>query len=634
MSGILSSYTVMQKAEWSGRTFYAAKDRRSGQVVHLIATRATDPLQPYQHPSLPHVNPLAAEGDILWLAGAVSEGDTLEDLRNGSQLSESDLVSALLTVLDGLAILAKLPGAPVPSYVDPACVRRDSLGRWKLDYLALAHAPEARMPATEPYGVHPFGILLYWLITGQTVRRSRVPLSRVEHGISAALQFVLIRALGRSYPSLAELRADIERAGQEHEFRPIVHKPLSRPAGANPIPHPVRLHPLQPQSQSSLPPSVVLAPAPPQQRHTEELLTHIPVIPMNHPQRHPTQLQAQPQPLSQQPPSRRLPELEHHRVALGGGPHIPIDDRPWALPPRPPGGYRKYVVPPPPNQAVVKAIRLGSLSLVSLATVFLTGAVMLKAGLIPPDLLPGLWRGPTPVVRMPGPGQPGGQLPPEPAGPVYGPTLPGPFPPQEPGPTEPGPEEPGEPAPTEPEEPIEEGPPDVGIDPPPPPVSNPPPAVTPPPVKNPPSPPKANPIPPIQPPTQPVPTPPSQQPEPPQTKRPEPEPGTNEYADASQGGLPTIVHFNGRDLGWAYIIPHPNSPYITINTFNRLFGRNVYWIPQEGGSIRLFNGAQSVITTDYKLVRDRLWLKLTPFLQDALGIHVQAYNEKGMFFAQ
>lgn len=632
MSGILSNYTVMQKADWSGRTFHAAQDRRSGQVVHLIATRPTDPLEPYQHASLPHVKPLAAEGDTLWLVGAVSEGDTLEDLRNGSQLSESDLVSALLTVLDGLASLARLPGIPVPSYVDPACVRRDALGRWKIDYLVLAHAPEARMPATEPYGVHPFGILLYWLITGQTVRRSRVPLSRVEHGISAALQFVLIRALGRSYPSLAELRADIERAGQEHEFRPILHKPLPRAAGVQPVPHPVRLQP----AQATAPASVVLAPPAP--RQTEELLTHIPVIPMNHPQRN----QPKPQPQLLSSPATRLPELEHHRVRLSGGPQIPIDDRPWALPPRPPGGYRKYVVPPPPNPAVVKAVRMGSLSLVSLATVFLTGAVMLKAGLIPPDLLPGLWRSTTPVVHMPGPG---GQLPPEPAGPVYGPALPGtplptePGPPQ-PGPTEPEPEEPEEPGepepppPAEPEEPIEEGPPDVGINPPPPPVSNPPPANAPPPVKNPPSPPKVNPIPPIQPPKQPIPTPPSQQPEPPQTKRPEPEPGTSDYADASQGGLPTIVHLNDRNLGWAYIIPHPANPYITINTFNRLFGQNVFWIPQEGGSIRLFNGARSVITTDYTLVRDRLWLKLTPFLQEALGVRVTAYNEKGMFFAQ
>jgi hypothetical protein len=628
LSSVLGGYTVMQKADWSGRTFYAAQDRRSGQVVHLVATRATDSLEPYQHASLPHLQPLVAEGDMLWLSGAVSEGDTLEDLRNGAHLSESDMVSALLTVLDGLASLARLPGTPVPSYVDPACVRRDSLGRWKLDYLALAHAPEARMPATEPYGVHPFGILLYWLITGQTVRRSRVPLSRVEHGISAALQFVLIRALGRIYPSLAELRADIERAGQEHEFRPILHKPLPRPAGGQPVPHPVRL----PVAQSTTPGSVVPL-QPKSVRQTEELLTHIPVIPMNHPQvnRPPaTPPQSTPVQLTQthSAPPKRLPELEHHRVTLGGGPQIPMDDRPWALPPRPAGGYRKYVVPPPPNPKVVKAIRVGSLSLVSLATVFLTGAVMLKAGILPPDLLPSLWRSPAPVAGRPEPGGPGGLLPPEPAGPVYGPTLPGPGPGQ-PEPEQPGPTEPREPIDEPVEEPIEEPPPVGGINPPPPPV------VTPPPVKNPPAPPKTTPIPPVEPPKTPVPTPPANPPtEPPNTKRPEPEPGSGDFADASQGGLATRIHFNGNDLGWAYIIPHPTSPYITINTFNRLFGQNVYWIPMEGSSIRLVNGAHNVITTDYTLVRDRLWLKLTPFLQEALGIHVTAYNEKGIFFTQ
>ncbi|HWI60874.1 MAG TPA: hypothetical protein VNT75_03450 [Symbiobacteriaceae bacterium] len=584
MSGILGGYTVMQQAEFAGRRFFSAQDRRTGQVVHLVAAPVSDPLEPYQHPSLPHVQSLALEGDTRWFIGAVSEGDTLEDLRAGSQLSESDLVSALLSVLDGLTSLAFLQPAPVPAYLDPACIKRDRLGRWTLDYLALAQAPEARLPASPPYGVHAFGVLLYWLVTGQTVRRSRVQLNRVE-GISAALQFILIRCLGKSYPSLAELRADIERAGHEHEFRQILHKAPARSAGVLPPPRPIHL-----------PPKTKAA-------ETEDLLTHIPVIPPQH----------------QEPSTRRLPEMEHHRVILGG-PQIPMDDRPWALPPRPTEGYRKYVVPPPPNPLVVKAIRWGSLGLVSLATVFLAGAVIWKAGLLPGK----------PVARMPDYVEPGAQignpLPPAPNGPIAGP----PVLPPEPGKQDPPPTD------------------VVVTDPPPaekPPSTKQPAPPSEPPKSTPPAPPKSAPAQPAQPaPTQPVPVPPPKQPAPPPEQstppveaakpaRPTPEPGSPDFVDASQGGLPVMIYFNNRRMGWAYIFPHQASPYISINTFNRLFGRNLYWVPQEGGSIRLLNGNQNVITNDYNLVKDRLWLRLTPFLQEALGIQVKAYNENGMYFS-
>ncbi|HYF93400.1 MAG TPA: hypothetical protein VD969_14305 [Symbiobacteriaceae bacterium] len=596
MSGILSGYTVMQQAEWAGRRFFTAQDRRTGQVVHLVAGPVTDALAPYQHPSLPPLQPVAVESDTRWLVGPVTEGETLEDLRTGNQLSESDLVSALLSVLEGLASLTALPSPPAPSYLDPACIKRDRLGRWSLDYLALAHAPEARSAANPPYGVHAFGVLLYWLITGQTVRRSRIQLNRMENGISPGLQFVLIRCLSKSYPSLSELRADIERSGQEHEFRQILNKPPSAATRSVPTPRPIRLPPQQPEP----------APAP-ERSSTEHLLTHIPVIPLD--------LEA---------PSRRLAELERHRITLGG-PQIPMSDRPWALPPRPSEGYRKYVVPPPPNPKVVKAIRFGSLGLVSLATFFLASAVVIKAGLIPSELLPEAWRNERTAARMPNYAEPGAQigedLPPESEGPIAGPVLPDPPLQQKPSPEENEATEPPVPPPSSPP---------AATNPTPPPPKNPPPPISAP----------ANPVKPA--PTQPVPipppkpAPPSQQEQPPTEAKPirkEPEPGTPDYLDATQGGLPVQVFFNNRRLGWAYIFPHPASPYVSISTFNRLFGRNLYWVPQDGGSIRLLNGGQNIITGDYNIVQERLWLNLTPFLQEALGIQVKSYNEYGMHFS-
>ncbi|HYG58919.1 MAG TPA: hypothetical protein VD902_12745, partial [Symbiobacteriaceae bacterium] len=286
MGGVLSNYTVMQQNEWAGRRFYTAQDRRTGQVVHLVAESVRGRSEPYGHASLPPLQLLAVEGDERWLIGALTEGDTLEDLRHRGGMTETDLVSGLLSIIDGLAALSALEPPPVPSYLDPACVKRDRLGRWTLDFLALAHAPEARSQASPPLGVYAFGVLLYWLATGQLVRRTRVQVDRIEEGLPAALQFIVIRCLGRNYPSLAELRADIERAGRDHEFRSML-----------------------PARKADLP-----------------LATRLPVIPPGGE-------------AGADPPG----QAGYQRVPLGG-PHIPMNDRPWALPPRPEEGFRKYMV--------------------------------------------------------------------------------------------------------------------------------------------------------------------------------------------------------------------------------------------------------------------------------------------------
>jgi hypothetical protein len=540
LSDILSEYTVMQQNEWAGRRFYTAHSHRTGQVVYLVAVPAQDPLALYQHSSLPRLEPVGLEGQTRWLAGPVPEEDTLEDLRSRSMLSESDLVSGLLTVLDGMASLSQLQAAPVPAYLDPACIKRDRLGRWTLDYLALAHAPEARSAGGSPPGVYAFGVLLYWLITGETMRLARVQAQRIEGAAPTGLQYIVVKCLGRSYKSLAELRADIAQAGQDHEFRRLVR--------------------------------------------------------------------GQPEAL------KRPVDTELHRIQLGG-PQIPMNDRPWALPPRPAEGYRKYIVPPPPNPLTVKVTRWGALALVAVVTMALTAAAFIKSGVIPPELI--LWQTRQTSSLMPDPAPPPVTPSESDTAPVAGPVA---------GPPAPNAAEPAKnavaqqpPAPKpQPSQPVPQPKPQPE---PPKPTTKPAPKPTP------------NPLPPA---PQPTPTPPAQTPPAPpapvEQPHPQPAAGSEDYKDAVQGALPVLIYYNNNQAGWAWIFPHLANPYISVGTFNRLFGQNILWMPVDGGGVRLLNGGKNLITTDYELVNNRLWLKLTPFLQQALGVKPTTYDETGMYF--
>ncbi|MDB4895963.1 MAG: hypothetical protein JWN15_2225, partial [Firmicutes bacterium] len=310
MGAVPSQYIVIQQAEWAGRKFYTAHDQRADQVVYLMQEPVRGRLSVPQHPSLPTLQPLLVADDAGWLVGTPPTGDTLEDLRNQGRLSEQDMLSMLLSVADALAELGAQQPPLVPAYLDPAGIKRDALSRWVLDYLLLAQAPEVRKATAPPPGIYAFGVLLYWLFTGQTARMTRVQVGKVE-GVAPALQFIMIRCLGRSYPGLAELRADIERSGREKDFRGVVRliaKQLPDAPGA-----------------------------------AEKLL----------------------------PAAQKL-ALEYRKVPLGG-PQIPVDDRPWALPARPDDGFRKYVVPPPPDPPKQKLRRGAAFTLAGLAALALSG---------------------------------------------------------------------------------------------------------------------------------------------------------------------------------------------------------------------------------------------------------------------
>lgn len=491
VSELLHRYTIMQQNEWVGRTVYTARENQTGQVVYLLREPAVGDPGRYNHPNLPPLEPVAVTRGERWWSGAPIAGETLEDLRSRGALSDGELHSVLMGVLDGLTVLAALHPPMVPGYLDPACIRRQKNGRWVLDYLALAHAPEARASGAPPLGIYPMGVLLFWLTTGQTVRRTKIQINRLPAGMPANLQFVLVNCVGRNYPSLAELKVALERAGGAKEFERLAG--LARRGSA-----------------------------------------------------------AQPTP--------SLPVLE--KVPLGsggGGPQIPMNDRPWALPPRPEGGYRKYVVPPKPDPKVVRLVQLG---LVGVAGLMLLGLGFGLAWAIRPAA-PATPPPPPPAAARP---EPGGVT---------------------------APEQPPQPATPLPERP---------------------PVVT-----NPGAPP-APPVP-LEPPKPTVPAP-----------VPKPKPGSVADEDHRTGGVPLRLLVNEREIGIAYVFPHPSQPFISLPAYNELFRKNLAWTPADGGMVQLTGGDWPLLTKDYALISERLWLKLTPSMQNWLGLRFQGYTDDGMRF--
>lgn len=586
----LDAYMIMQQSEWAGRSFYTARDRRTGEVDYLVTEPASGSMQPYSHAHLPPLRCIRTDGVTRTMQGPIPEGRTLEDLRHQGELTEADLRAALLGVLDGLACLSATEPPVVPAYLDPACIKRDRLGRWVLDYLALAHATEARGAGAPPPGVYAFGALLFWLVTGHTVRLSRVDLNRIDHGLPASLQFLLLQCLTRSYPSLADLRADVERAGRDHAFRPV----LQRLAGQ-------------------------------QTRQSDPDVTDIPII-----SGLPTQSKA---------PEKPSPELQYYRVQLGG-PQIPVDDRPWALPERPQEGFRKFVVPPAPDQAAVRRARL-TLVAASGALVLLAAAgIAAKAGLVPDTALPAFLRHEQRAAAVS-------------VGPDSHQAVPSNLLPDPPPPAPHSSDNPDERQLSDGDQHLAAEPPATGSDPPAPvpepaPTTasgrpKPPQQIQPVPVQTesglPKTDPKAAPVPAPEP--EPIPasatgadqssaqpeqTPPARPP------RVNPLPGSSDDQDWQQGGLPVVVYVDGQVSGWAYMVPHPSSPWISLPTFNRLFQRSLYWVPYQGGMVRLINNDRSAATADFLVVQSRLWIKLSPPLQETLGVSVSAYDRTGIHF--
>lgn len=324
MSSLLNPYVIMQETEWAGRRFCTARDQRNNQVVYLMGEPAGLLGGSHAHPNLPSFKELGTEGSMRWWVGSRPEGDKLEDLRLQGSLTESELLGALLSVVDALLNLAAMEPSPVPAYLDPACIVRDRIGRWVLDYAALAHAPEAHAGASAPPGVYAFGVLLYWVVTGDTVRRSRVQVSQLEPVASPGLQLVIIRCLGRSYPSLAELRAELSRAGKDREFQAVVQRIRAKAKAAK-----------------------------------AEVMS--------------AQVKA---------------------------PHIPMDDRSWAAPPPPRGGYSRGMAPPYQRMGRKgSGARRAALVLVTLIVLAVALGAVLKLQLIPPEYLPE-WLRPISVVTL------------------------------------------------------------------------------------------------------------------------------------------------------------------------------------------------------------------------------------------
>ena len=485
---LLNRYTVMQQNDWVGRTIYTARETETGQVVYLLREPAVGEPGRYGHPNLPTLEPTAVTRGERWWVGTPAEGETLEDIRARGALTDTELHSVLMGVLDGLTVLSLLHPPLVPGYLDPACIRKQKGGRWVLDYLALAHAPEARASGAPPLGIYPLGVLLFWLITGQTVRRTRIQLNRLPVGMPAQLQFVLVNCVGRNYPSLAELKEALERAAGTKELQRLAT--LARRGTA-----------------------------------------------------------AQPTPAV--PPLAKVPL--GGGGGGGGGPYIPVDDRPWALPARPHDGYRKFVVPPKPDPQVVRLVQLGLVGVAGLLLLVVGFGLAWLIRPAPPAAAPG------PAVEAP---------------PVQRPE-PGPPATAEPGPQPPSPDPDPTPAPPAPLEPPR--------------------------------------------PTVPAPA-------------PKPAPGTVADEDYRTGGVPLRILVGDRQIGIAYVFPHPTQPFISLPAYNELFGTSFTWAPAEGGAAQLSGGAWPLITRDYALISDRLWLKLTPAMQNWLGIRFQGYTDDGMQF--
>lgn len=623
MSGVLAPYTIMQQNAWSGRVFYSAQERRTGQVTYLVEEPASGPLDYYAHPALPPLELVATEGETRWLRGVLPGGDALEDLRNSGRLNETDMVASLLSVVDGLANLAAVVPPLVPSYLDPACIKRDHVGRWLLDYLALAHAPEARMAPSQPLGIHPMGVFLYWLVTGQTARRTRVQVKRLPPGLSPTLQFIMIKCLGRSYPSLAELRHDLERAGSEHEFRSLVKligQQRERTA-VQPV-EPVRIRvasirgsgPVEGSTARTVPDRLPgLSGLPQGDSGTDGLPNGL-------------NLTRGPRPLEFVP---SVPMTGTR--TLSGGPFIPMSDRPWAAPPRPEGGFRQAVLPPPPNPRYSQAGQWTKLGLVGLLTAVIAGGVAVRAGLVPEEFLPEILQT-RPVVpdvtgAVTGPVTVGSGSPS--ARPVYRPAPPSrdildpsdgrePSRPN-PGGTLPNKETPGAGPSTSPVP-----------KPAPPAVEKPAPRPQPEPAR-PGGSPQPAPIPPPPPPDAGKAALPGAEP-PGELSPPAPEPGSIAQLDASIGAVPYLIFLDEKPLGWAYLFPNSKGPFLSLGAYNSLFGRNLYWAPEPSGRLRVYTGSTSFVTENYEIANQRVWLQLTPALQRLLQIQLKASAERKIYF--
>jgi len=110
---------------------------------------------------------------------------------------------------------------------------------------------------------------------------------------------------------------------------------------------------------------------------------------------------------------------------------------------------------------------------------------------------------------------------------------------------------------------------------------------------------------------------------------PAPIPAGYDYtADKAAGGMPLEVVVDGTTLGTFYLFPSPSRPQVSLHAINRFLGSNLYWEGIDLETVRVYDGGFSmVLTQDYTIINDRLWLTLTPEIQDALGLRVTGYKD-------
>lgn len=109
---------------------------------------------------------------------------------------------------------------------------------------------------------------------------------------------------------------------------------------------------------------------------------------------------------------------------------------------------------------------------------------------------------------------------------------------------------------------------------------------------------------------------------------PAPIPAGYDYAaDKAAGGMPLEVVVDGTTLGTFYIFPSPTDPRISLHAINRFLNSNLYWEGVDLETVRIYEGNFSLVTQDYSVINDRLWVHLTPEIQNALGLRVTGYKD-------
>lgn len=110
-------------------------------------------------------------------------------------------------------------------------------------------------------------------------------------------------------------------------------------------------------------------------------------------------------------------------------------------------------------------------------------------------------------------------------------------------------------------------------------------------------------------------------------------PGYDYGADKAAGGTPLEVVVDGNSLGTFYLYPNANDPQVSLHAINRFLGSNYHWEAVDQQTVRIYDGDFSMTTTDYSMIQDRLWVRLTPEMQQAMGLKLMGYQDGKIAFS-